>query len=92
MMGAVRKLDVDVSEALASDIEAAVASGDYKSVNEVVTEALRKWKRERDAMIAELREAWRIGIESGEPIDGNFDVDDIAVRGKARLEAKRRAG
>lgn len=92
MMGAVSKLDVDVSEALASDIEAAVASGDYKSVNEVVTEALRKWKRERDAMIAELREAWRIGIESGEPIDGNFDADDIAVRGKARLEAKRRAG
>jgi antitoxin ParD1/3/4 len=92
MMGAVRKLDVDVSEALASDIEAAVASGDYKSVNEVVTEALRKWKRERDAMIAELREAWRIGIESGEPIDGSFDADDIAIRGRARLEAKRRAG
>lgn len=91
-MNAVRKLDIDVSEALAGDIEAAVASGDYESASDVVTEALRTWKRERDAVIAELREAWRIGIESGEPIDGNFDADDIVSRGKARLEAKRRAG
>ena len=90
-MGAVRKLDIDVGEALVGEIEAAVASGDYESASDVVTEALRAWKRDRDAITGELREAWRIGIESGEAIDGNFDANDIATRGQVRLEAKRGA-
>lgn len=88
-MGAVRKLDVAVSEELAEDIETAVASGDYGSASEVVSEALRTWKRERAALTRELREVWRIGIESGEPIEGNFDFEDIARRGEARLGAER---
>lgn len=91
-MGAVRKLAIDVGEDLAGDIEAAVASGDYASANDVVAEALQAWKRDRDTEIERLREAWRVGIESGESIEGNFDAEDIVRRGQERLEAKRRAG
>jgi antitoxin ParD1/3/4 len=91
-MGAVRKLDIDVGEDLANDIDAAVASGDYTSANDVVSQALRAWKRDRDAEIKRLREAWGIGIESGEPIEGNFEAEDIIRRGRERLEAKRQPG
>ena len=92
-MGAVRKLDVEVSEELAGDIDAAVASGDYRSASDVMAQALHAWKRKRDAVIAELREAWRIGIESGEPQPVPDDwAEQVIARGEARLAARREHG
>jgi hypothetical protein len=32
---------------------------------------------------------WEEGLASGEPIEGGFDPEDIARRGRARLEAWR---
>lgn len=90
-MGAVQKLSVALTEELARDIEAAVASGDYSTASEVVRDALRTWKRERadrDAAIRRLRELWEEGLASGEPVEGGFDADDIIRRGRARLAAK----
>ncbi len=43
-MGAVQ-ISVDVTEELARDIDAAVASGDYSNSNDVVREALQAWSR-----------------------------------------------
>jgi len=91
-MGAVRKLGVEVGEELAGDVEAAVASGDYVSPDEVVADALRAWKRMRGAELEQLRQLWREGIDSGEPIEGNFEAQDIIRRGRARLESQRKAG
>lgn len=91
-MGADRKLNIDVSEELASDIERAVASGDFRSADDVVAEALQSWKLLREAEIERLREMWRVGIESGEPRPFTQEViDDIIERGRARAEARKTA-
>jgi len=73
-MGSVQKISIALTTELASDIEAAVASGDYATTSEAVRDALRLWKRaraDRAAVIGELRAAWHDGIVSAafEPID-----------------------
>lgn len=91
-MGADRKLNIDVSEELAGDIDRAVASGDFCSADDVVAEALQSWKLLREAEIERLREMWRVGIESGEPRPFTQEViDDIIERGRARAEARKTA-
>ena len=93
-MGAVRKLSIAVTEQQAREIEAAIASGDYSTTSEVVRDALRAWKRERtdrDAAIRRLKQLWDEGLASGEPVEGGFDAEDIARRGRARLAGKREA-
>ena len=91
-MGGDRKLNIDVSEELAGDIDRAVASGDYRSADDVVAEALQSWKLLRDAEIERLREMWRVGIESGEPQPFTQEViDDIVAQGRARAAARNTA-
>jgi antitoxin ParD1/3/4 len=95
-MGAAQKLSIALTEELAKDVEAAVASGDYSTASEVVRDALRAWKRERgdrDAAIRRLKQLWDEGVASGEPepMPDNWAADAIR-RGHARLEAKRKAG
>lgn len=91
-MGVVRKISIALTEELATDVEQAVASGDYASSSEVIREALRQWKQVREAdlaRIAELRRLVQEGLDSGEPIEGNFDAEDIIRRGRERLAAWR---
>ena len=93
-MGAVKKLSIALTQELGREIEAAVASGDYSTASEVVRDALRTWRRERtdrDAVVRRLRELWDEGVASGEPVDGNFDAEEIGRRGRARLAASRRS-
>jgi antitoxin ParD1/3/4 len=87
-MGAVQKLSIALTEELAQDIEQAVASGDYATASEVVRDALRTWKREREAYVRRLRRLWDEGLASGNPIEGDMDPADIARRGRDRLAAK----
>lgn len=92
-MGAAQKMSIALTEELAREVEAAVASGDYSTASEVVRDALRAWKRERgdrDAAIRRLRELWEEGLASGEPVEGGFDAEDIIRRGRERLAAERR--
>lgn len=92
-MGAAQKLSIALTEELARDVEAAVASGDYATASEVVRDALRAWKRERgdrEAAIRRLRELWEEGLASGEPVEGGFEAGDIIRRGRERLAAERR--
>lgn len=91
-MGAVRKLSIALTEELASEVDQAVAAGDYASTSEVIRDALRLWRRDRDATLAEtarLRRLWEEGLASGEPIEGGFDPEDIAQRGRVRRVANR---
>jgi antitoxin ParD1/3/4 len=86
-MGAIQKLSVALTEELARDIEAAVASGDYSTASEVVRDALRTWKQaraERDATIRRLERLWEEGLASGPVAAGGFDPADIGRRGRAR--------
>ena len=104
-MGAVKKLSVALTQELGREIEAAVASGDYSTASEVVRDALRTWRRERaDRMATALLDAadgkrWKrpqtspdgdLLVRALEPIEGNFDAEEIGRRGRARLAARRR--
>ena len=95
-MGAVQKISIALTEELARDIEAAVASGDYSTASEVVRDALRAWKRERsdrEAAIRRLKQLWEEGLASGEPQPMPDDwAEQVKARGRARLAAKRQAG
>ena len=94
-MGAVQKMSIALTEELAREIEAAVASGDYSTASEVVRDALRAWKRERgdrDAAIRRLRELYEEGLASGEPVPMPADwAEDVIRRGRERMAAKRAA-
>jgi antitoxin ParD1/3/4 len=92
-MGTAQKLSIALTEELAREVEAAVASGDYSTASEVIRDALRAWKRERGdraAAVRRLKALWDEGVASGEPVEGGFDADDIIRRGHERLAAGRR--
>ncbi len=89
-MGEMRTMSVEVDEMSAAEVAHAVDSGDYADESAVVREALDLWSSTRQANIAWLRAAWQAGLDSGEPIPGNFDPEDIIRRGRERL-AQRRA-
>ena len=95
-MGAVQKLSIALTEELAAEVEAAVASGDYSTASEVVRDALRTWKRERaerEAATARLRRLVEEGLASGEPVPMPDDwAEDVIRRGRERLAAKRAGG
>src|SRR3954462_10700773 len=70
LMGAGPKVSIALTEELARDIEAAVASGDYSTASEVVRDALRAWERERGDRAATARRIGQWGAEGlarGEP-------------------------
>jgi len=82
-MGAVKKLSIALTPEFAADIA---------STSEVIRDALRAWKRTREAQsvaVEELRTLWRDGIASGD--GGELDGDDIKRRGRERLAALRGA-
>lgn len=85
-----------MTEELARDVEAAVASGDYSTASEVVRDALRAWKRERadrDLAIHRLKQLWEEGVASGEPEPMPDDwAEEIIRRGHERLAERRKAG
>lgn len=85
-MAAAEKISIALTQALATDIRQAVASGEYASTSEVIRDALRGWKRRREgqaAAVEELRRLWRDGVGSGDstPLDG----EAIKRRGRERL-------
>lgn len=95
-MGAVQKLSIALTPELAREIEAAIESGDYSTTSEVVRDALRVWKRQRsdrEAALGRLKQLWDEGLASGEPEPMPDDwAEQIIVRGRARLAAKRKTG
>jgi antitoxin ParD1/3/4 len=90
-MGEARKLSIALTEELARDVDAAVATGDYSTTSEVIRDALRLWKREREAHIERLRRLWEEGLASGDPVEGRFDAADVIRRGRERLATTQKA-
>ncbi len=72
-MGHVDKRSITLSPELAAAVDGAVAAGEYASASEVVREALRLWKEQRDLLgytVEELRQLVQEGIDSGPGSDG----------------------
>ena len=91
-MGEIRKISIALTEELALDVEQAVASGDYASTSEVIRDALRRWKEQRDlrdAKLAELRRLVQEGLDSGPPTEvTDAWFESILERGRARIAAR----
>ena len=67
-----------------------VASGRFRSTEDVICEALRRL-REHERQLDELRAELQIGIDQLDRGEGiPFDADDIKRRGRERLAAKER--
>jgi antitoxin ParD1/3/4 len=83
-----------VSVALTSDqiamLKAAVDAGEYATTSEIVREAIRDWKFNRELRqedIKRLRQLWDEGKASGPPEP--FDIERIIAAARKRLiEAK----
>lgn len=88
-MGEVLKIELPVDEDIASAIQAAIADGEYHDLGQLVSESLIAWHDERlnrnPQYIERLRRLVQDGLDSGEPIEGGFDVEDIRRRGVERL-------
>lgn len=92
-MGAIKKLNIELSDELAADVGAAVDSGDYADADEVIDEALRAWQRKRETVVSELRQLVQEGIGSGDAGPwSEVTAADIKRRGRAALAAKRTDG
>ena len=83
-MAHVEKLSVALTPEMAAEIRAAVQTGDYGSVSEVVRDALRDWRLRRKAEtldIDDLRRLVQEGIESGP----GLEADAVFARLRARF-------
>lgn len=90
-MDEMRKIDVAISEDIAGEIDAAVASGEFATVDAAIAEALNAWSIGRLPYDHEntlrLRRLWEEGIGSGPAVEGNFDLADIKRRAAERRSA-----
>lgn len=80
-----RTLRVPVSDEEAALIDAAVARGDYGSETEAAREAIAEWLRRLDDRardLAELKRAYREGMDSGAP--RSVDVSRMLSAFRAR--------
>lgn len=71
-----KTLTISVTEELATLLEEAVAEGKFASDSEVIREALTLWEKREAAKAAEiewLRREIQAGIDSGEPVEVDFD-------------------
>jgi antitoxin ParD1/3/4 len=79
-------LPIDVAEA----VNAAVASGEFTSVEDAIVQAVRDWKAGRSASAiedAELLKLWTDGVESG---PGRFaSFDKLVEEAEQRVGSKR---
>jgi antitoxin ParD1/3/4 len=83
-MSDIEKLSVALEADMIAEVRAAVADGDYASVNEAVSDALRDWSIRRRVEKLETRELKRLvleGIESGP----GLDADDVFAELRARF-------
>lgn len=77
-------VEVSLPDELNELIVAKIASGRYASASDVVSDALRLLEQDDAAKLKWLREAYRIGIESGDA--GELDFEEIKAEGRALLK------
>ena len=81
-------MNVSLPDDLVDFVEAKMTTGRYNSSSDVVHEALRLLERiehENADKLADLRQAWQQGLESGVPEDIDFEA--LKAEGRARLAA-----
>lgn len=84
--------DLEHAEKLAA-LRAAIEHGLASGVSERDPFAHLDTLRDGDSgSLDRLRRSWAQGIDSGQPVDGNFDAADIARRGGQSREAIRKHG
>ena len=81
------EMTVDLPSEMAAEVVKAVTAGDYGSRSEVILDALRLWKENRDCFglsAAELGALWDKGIASG---SGHFaSIDELLVEAGQRAD------
>jgi antitoxin ParD1/3/4 len=90
-MAAAARLNVDLTAELAEEVSAAVKSGEYRSPDEAVLDALRDWRIGRALRgydIEQIRTLWREGLESGASIDAAPVFERLRGKYRAAAEAK----
>jgi antitoxin ParD1/3/4 len=83
-------MNVSLTDELGEFVNAKVSSGRYTSASEVVREALRLMERYEEVEAAKLqwlREAYQVGIASGDA--GELDI--AALKAEARSKVGKRA-
>ena len=83
-------MNVSLPDDLVDFVEAKVTTGHYGSSSDVVQEALRLLERveHRNAeKLADLRQAWQEGLDSGAPEEIDFEA--MKAEGRARLAASK---
>ena len=73
-MANVEKISVALPPDMVGLLRAAVASGEYASVSEVIRDAMRDWKMKRkiaELDVEDLRRLVQEGIESGPAVDAD---------------------
>jgi antitoxin ParD1/3/4 len=83
-----KQVQVSLSDDLNDFVETSVASGQYASESEVLTEGLRLLvsRQSDEAKLKWLQEAYRIGLESGDA--GQLDFEALKAEGRARLKQR----
>ncbi|HTE81784.1 MAG TPA: type II toxin-antitoxin system ParD family antitoxin [Reyranella sp.] len=86
------RIKITMPSEMASIVQAAVDSGDYTTVSEVIREAVRDWRAKRVSQQQELRalkndiQKGLADLEAGRLKD--FDVDRVAARGSKLLPGR----
>jgi len=83
-----KQVQVSLSDDLNDFVETSVASGQYASGSEVISEGLRQLVLQQSdaAKLKWLQEAYRIGLESGDA--GELDFEALKAEGRARLKQR----
>jgi antitoxin ParD1/3/4 len=85
-------MTITMPSEMASIVQAAVDSGDYATVSEVIREAVREWRAKRVSQQQELR-TLKNDIQKGlADLDAGrlkgFDVDRVALQGRKLLHGR----
>jgi antitoxin ParD1/3/4 len=86
--GAMKELKISIPDSLQHFVQQQLENGTYASASEVVRDGLLLLK-ENETRLQALRQAIRVGEESGDPINlEDISVEDIARRGLERLRLR----
>ncbi len=83
-----KQVQVSLTDQLNEFVETGVASGRYASESDVISEALLLLVAQQsdEAKLKWLQEAYRVGIESGDA--GELDFEALKAEGRARLKLR----
>jgi antitoxin ParD1/3/4 len=82
-----KQVQVSLPDDLNEFVETSVASGQYASDSDVITEGLRQLVAQQsdEVKLKWLQEAYRIGIESGDA--GEVDIEELIAEARAERAA-----